>query len=190
MLLGQYEKAESTFLAAVELVENMGSRLSLPSLWQKIGDCRLVLGRPDEAEKAFFNSIEIGREKSQEPFYMGAYRGLAALELERGNLASANDHCGKFMELARKYNDQSYILDGRILEARIAFAGSPDTSLADLASMLDQPLPPLHRADVLYWIWKLKNGPDDKRAALEALEEISVQAPSAKNITRIKELHQ
>jgi tetratricopeptide (TPR) repeat protein len=188
VLLGNHREAEAIFMGAVELVDKMGSRLSLPSLWQKIGECRLALGRPGSAEMAFQNSIAIGREKSQEPFYMGAYRGLASLELGRGNLASAREHCRLFLELAQKYNDQEYVLDCRILEARIMAADTPGPAVDALLKLMDQALPPPRRAEVLYWIWKLRRAPRDRLAALEALKQAYQLAPTAENRDRINEL--
>jgi tetratricopeptide (TPR) repeat protein len=187
-LMGNHLEAESILMGAVELADKMGSRLSLPSLWQKIGDCRLALGRPGSAEMAFHNSIAIGREKSQEPFYMGAHRGLAALELGRGKLDSAREHCKRFLELAQKYQDQEYVLDCRILEARIMAADAPGPAVEELLKIIDQPLPPPRRAEVLYWIWKLRQGPRDRLDALEALKQASLLAPTAENRERIDEL--
>ncbi len=188
MRQGCYREASEMFLGAISLVEGHGSRLSLPSLWQKAGDCYGKMGQPEKAEEAFARSIAVGTEDNQEPFYMGAYRGLARLELARGNLEAAKLYCRRFIELAEKYHDRQYSFEGRVLECLIGRETDSDAAEAALSALLTQAGSPENQAEVLYRLWEIRKGEPDRRKALEALRLAHEGSPSAENRSRLEEL--
>ena len=187
-LQGDYERAAAVFAGAIALVEQRGSRLSLPVLWQKLGDCRFKLGQNGPAEEAFNRSIAIGTEDNQEPFYMGAYRGLARLELARGNLETAQIHCRRFLELAKKHHDQQFVFDGLVLQCLIERETDPGKAALALSALLPQAGSPSNQAEVLYRLWETRKGEPDRRKALEALRLAQAEAPSTENRSRLEEL--
>jgi tetratricopeptide (TPR) repeat protein len=190
VLQGRYPEAAGVFIGAIDLVEKRGSRLSLPSLWQKAGDCYLETGQLDLAEKAFNKSITAGKEDSQEPFYMGAYRGLARLENLRGQSQRAMEYCRRFLELSEKYNDRNYIFEGRVLECLIKKVTDPEAAIAGLSELLTRAGSDANKAEVLYWRWEIRRTARDRQEALEALKLAAAQTPSALYETRLNRLQE
>ncbi len=190
LLQGRYPEAAGVFIGAIDLVEKRGSRLSLPSLWQKAGDCYLETGQLGLAEKSFNKSIAVGKEDSQEPFYMGAYRGLARLSNLRGQREQAMEHCQKFLELAEKYNDRIYVFDGRVLECLIKKTTDPEAAIIGLSGLLARAGSDAERAEVLYCLWEIRGTARDRQEALEALNLAAGQTPSALHEARINKLQE
>lgn len=188
MLLGRHQEAADVLNRGIKLIEQVGTKLTLPSLWQKAGACYLELEQLGPAEKAFNRSIEIGKDGGQEPFYMGAYRGLARLELHRGRHQPAMENCRIFLELSRKYNDQDYVFDGLLLECRITADQNPTAAVDSLTELIKQYDSPKQRAEILYRLWEIRGTPQDRQTALKALKLAVSKSPTALNKDRLAKL--
>ena len=99
--LGEYQAA----LAA----QPAGNRYGVAALWQNVGYCHLMLGRPKEAFTLLFRSIRAFRRIGATPLLALNHLDLAYACLEVGRTRSAVRHAQRALELARGQGDEHNI---------------------------------------------------------------------------------
>jgi len=186
-LMGDARTALDLYLRALDLAGRIGKKMAFPDLWFWVGEARLDLGMPAEAEECFRKSLAFAGEIKY-PFQVpSALLGLARASLGRKSFDQALDLCRQAAESARDLGLEEDVFRSRLWELRVRAARGEGIA-PGLEEMLAAEAEPRRRAELELELWRATKDGARRAAALELYEKLYRERPRASYLEAIREL--
>ncbi len=143
---------------------------------------------PAGAEEHYLRAIEIGRQCNMKYYLCGFLFNLGQLYYELSRWDESAGYNQQAGEMAAEIGETGTLNDSRILGLRIAAEKDPAGSIAALRRMLEEELDGNHRAEILFWLFRLGGRCEDGSESLRLYSELYERIPNYDYKDKIDEL--